>query len=48
MEKYFERQNFSCLLDITKWIVHIQKYCRLINLHDHKDVIGQYSALIKT
>lgn len=55
MEKYLGWQNFSCLLDIVgisifnmKLIVHIQKYYRLINLRDRKDIIAQYSAPIKT
>lgn len=56
MEKYFRWQNFFfSLLDIigisvfnTKWIVHIQKYYKLISLHDCKDIIAQYSAVTKT
>lgn len=53
MEKYFGWQNLSCLLDIIGISVfntklHSQKYFRLINLHDRKDIIAQYSALTET
>lgn len=53
MEKYFGWQNLSCLLDIIGISVfntklRIQKYFRLINLHDRKDIIARYSALTET